>query len=121
MAAVHLDAEIAAAMWRRLQLPKNPSMLTLMAGETKDFNREHLNRFDGVDTKLDRILQAIETLTARIDSLEQQVSLERKEARPVSEDLVRLEHRIDRVNARLDHIEMRLDLMKHLELDTPPA
>ena len=87
-------------------------MLLIMDDETAGFNREH---FDRVEAKLERILQAIETLTARAGSLEEQMSLERKEVRPICEDLVRLEHQIDRLNARLDHIEMRLDLIN------PPA
>lgn len=83
-----------------------------MDNEITDLNSE---RFDRIDAKLNSIFQVIEKLSASVSSLEQQMSLERKEIRPIYGDLARLEHEIGRMNARLSHIESRLDA-----LNAPP-
>ena len=80
----------------------------MMDNETTDCNREGFARIDG---KLHGIFRAIEKLTASVSLLEQQMSLERKEIRPIDGELVRLEHEIARANARLNHIESRLDAL----------
>ena len=66
----------------------------------RDFVAE---RFRRTDEKLDRILEAVETVTARLASLENQVAALRQ-------DFVRLEHRVDGFDARLSRIERRLEL-----------
>ncbi len=66
----------------------------------RDFVAE---RFRRTDEKLDRILEAVETVTARLASLENQVAALRQ-------DFVRLEHRVDGFDTRLSRIERRLEL-----------
>ena len=79
-----------------------------MAEDIVDLTRERFNR---VDAKLDRILTALETLTGRTASLEEQVALQRRESNLLREDFIRLEHRIDGMDQRLAKIEKRLDLV----------
>ena len=66
----------------------------------RDINRERFNRIDG---KLDRILNAIEQLTLRVGSLEQKTAI-------VVTDIARINSRMDEFNSRLLRIEKRLDL-----------
>lgn len=66
----------------------------------RDINRERFNRIDG---KLDRILNAIEQLTLRVGSLEQKTAI-------VVTDIARIDSRMDEFNSRLLRIEKRLDL-----------
>ncbi len=73
-----------------------------MADDVIDLTRERFNR---VDAKLDRILNALDTITARLSSLEEQIALQRR-------DLIRVEHRIDGMDRRLAKIEKRLDLVQ---------
>ena len=80
-----------------------------MADDIVDFYRERFNR---VDVKLDRVLEALETVTMRRGSLEEQVSLHRRESNLLREDFIRLEHRIDGMDRRLAKIEKRLDLVE---------
>ncbi len=79
-----------------------------MPEDIVDLTRERFNR---VDAKLDRILTALETLTGRTASLEEQVALPRRESNLLREDFIRLEHRIDGMDQRLAKIEKRLDLV----------
>jgi hypothetical protein len=72
-----------------------------MAGPI-DLNRERFNR---IDAKLDRILNAIEQLTLRTGSLEQKTAI-------VVTDIARIDSRLDEFNTRLLHIEKRLDLVE---------
>lgn len=66
----------------------------------RDFVAE---RFRRTDEKLDRLLEAVGTVTARLASLENQVVALRQ-------DFVRLEHRVDGFDGRLSRIERRLEL-----------
>jgi hypothetical protein len=66
----------------------------------RDFVSE---RFRRTDEKLDRLIEAAGTITARLASLENQVVALRQ-------DFVRLEHRVDGFDGRLSRIERRLDL-----------
>jgi hypothetical protein len=72
-----------------------------MADEPIDLNRERFNR---VDAKLDRILDAIEHLTLRVGSIEQKTAI-------VVTDIARLDARLDDFSKRLRRIEGRLDLV----------
>ncbi len=83
--------------------------------ETVDFKRELFNRFDQVHTKLDRMLQAIETVAASVGSLDEPMSLERNETDLIRQELLLLEHRINSMNAHLERIERRLD-----DINPPP-
>ncbi|MGO9172339.1 MAG: hypothetical protein ACLP7P_10285 [Rhodomicrobium sp.] len=99
-----------------LQLAKKSSRLIIMADdETVDFKRELFNRFDQVHTKLDRMLQAIETVAASVGSLDEPMSLERNETDLIRQELLLLEHRINSMNAHLERIERRLD-----DINPPP-
>ncbi len=79
-----------------------------MADDMIDLTRERFNR---VDTKLDLILAALETVTMRLTSLEEQVALQRRESTLLREDFIRPEHRIDGMDKRHARIEKRLDLV----------
>jgi len=63
-----------------------------MAEDAIDFTR---GRFNRAGAKLDRVLDALEQVTMRLSSLEEQVSIQRREIGPMREDFIRLEHRID--------------------------
>jgi septal ring factor EnvC (AmiA/AmiB activator) len=80
-----------------------------MADDLLNFDRD---RFNKVDAKLDRVLEALENATLRLGSLEEQVSLRRRESNLLREDFIRLEHRIDGIDRRLAKIEKRLDLVE---------
>jgi archaellum component FlaC len=58
-----------------------------------------------VDTKLDTLMERMHDLTARVGSVEDQLS-------GLRADFVRLEHRLDRFDERLQRIERRLDLIE---------
>ncbi len=73
-----------------------------MADELIDLTRERFNR---VDAKLDRILEAIEQLTLRTGSLEQKTAI-------VVTDIARIDLRLDNFDKRLRRIEERLDLVE---------
>ncbi len=73
-----------------------------MADETINLTHEYFRR---VDAKLDRVGDILENNVARLASLEEQVSLLRR-------DVTRMEHRIDSVDTRLTRIEKRLDLVE---------
>jgi hypothetical protein len=73
-----------------------------MADELIDLTRERFNR---VDAKLDRILDAIEALTLRVGSVEQKTAI-------VVTDIARLDARLDDFSKRLRRIESRLDLVE---------
>lgn len=78
-----------------------------MTDELIDLARERFNR---VDAKLDRIPDAIESLTLRIGSLEQKTAI-------VVTDIARLDARLDDYSKRLRRAESRLDLA---EAEIPP-
>ena len=78
-----------------------------MAEDVIDFTRERFNR---AGAKLDRVLDALEQVTMRLSSLEEQVSIQRREIGPMREDFIRLEHRIDGMDRRPARIEKRLHL-----------
>jgi chromosome segregation ATPase len=80
-----------------------------MVDEVINLTRE---RFNKVDAKLDRMLEALENVTMRLGSLEEQTSLHRRETNLLREDFIRLEHRIDGMDRRLAKIEKRLDLVE---------
>ncbi len=72
-----------------------------MADEPINITHEYFRR---VDAKLDRILDILDNNVSRLSSLEEQVSLLRR-------DVTRVEHRIDTMDTRLARIEKRLDLV----------
>jgi flagellar capping protein FliD len=89
-----------------------------MTGETEDtgiadFVHERFRRIDG---KLDRILDAIETLTRRQSSLEARMTaLEQNQAHGFAhlhERIDLMQGQLDKVNERLGRIEKRLDLVE---------
>lgn len=89
-----------------------------MADESKDtgiadFVHERFRRIDG---KLDRILDAIETLTRRVGSLEARMTtLEQNQAHGFAhlhERIDLMQGQLDKVNERLGRIEKRLDLVE---------
>ena len=71
-------------------------------------NSEELtrDRLNCLDVKLDRILDALETVTLRLGSLEQKTAI-------VVTDIARIDARLDGFDRRLDRIEKRLDLTGH--------
>lgn len=73
-----------------------------MTDEPINITHEYFKRVDG---KLDRVLDVLTNNVSRLASLEEQVSLLRR-------DVTRIEHRIDTVDARLMRIEKRLDLVE---------
>ncbi len=73
-----------------------------MADEPINITHEYFKR---VDAKLDRVLETLENNVSRLSSLEEQVSLLRR-------DVTRVEHRIDTMDVRLSRIEKRLDLVE---------
>lgn len=90
-----------------------------MADETKktesvaDFVHERFRRIDG---KLDRILDAVETLTRRQGSIEARMTtLEQNQAHGFAhlhERIDLMQGQLDKVNERLARIEKRLDLVE---------
>ena len=72
-----------------------------MAGEPEDFTLQLLRRMDqrlqGMDTKLDRVLDDVHDLKVRMASVE--------------EGLAGIHRRIDRMDLRVDRIERRLELV----------
>ena len=121
----------APSAHQKCRLDPAKEVIAIMAHETVHLNPERSNR---VGAKLELILRAIKTLSARVGSLqesmsleckevhslEESMSLERKEVHPIREDLLRLEHQINRMKVRLDQIERRLNLIHPLDLDYPP-
>ena len=63
-----------------------------MSEDVIDLNRERFNR---IDAKLDRILDAIGQLTSRVESLESQFLGFRRDQVDLRADVVRLDHRLD--------------------------
>jgi hypothetical protein len=72
-----------------------------MADEPVNITHEYFRR---VDAKLDRVLDILQNNVSRLASLEEQVSLLRR-------DVTRVEHRIDSMDTQLSRIEKRLDLV----------
>jgi hypothetical protein len=82
-----------------------------MTEDIREFVHERSRR---TDEKLDKVVELLTGFAPRLNSLEQQVAGLRVDFAHRREDLVRIEHRLDRTDARLNHIERRLELV-----DTP--
>jgi hypothetical protein len=86
-----------------LGMGQDVSYVCSMADEALvDLNRERFNR---IDSKLDRILGAIEQLTLRVGSLEQKTAI-------IVTDIARIDSRLDEFDRRLARIEKRLELVE---------
>lgn len=69
-------------------------------------------RFRRIDAKLDRILDAIETVTKRQGSLEARMTTLEHGFAHLNERIDLMQGQLDKVNERLDRIEKRLDLVE---------
>ncbi len=64
-----------------------------------------------LDAKLDRVIDELQALKARVSSLEDQMAGVRRDLAHLYEGQVNLQHTLDRHGERLDRIERRLDLI----------
>ncbi|HWD28065.1 MAG TPA: hypothetical protein VG387_12925 [Rhizomicrobium sp.] len=80
-----------------------------MSGEPENIVLHYLRRIDG---RLDVLTAEVKDIKQRLQSLEDQFVIMRTDVAGIYANIVRVDHRLDRMETRMERIENRLGLIE---------